>query len=355
MGRFVDRHGARGVIAAGALIGGSSLIALSRVGALWQWDLLWGGGLGLAGAMTLYPVTFTVVANWFHRRRGAALALLTVLGGLASPIFIPLAGALVPAIGWRETLVVFGALQLAIVLPVALVAVRRHPEDLGLHPDGAPSHEHAATRPLGGTVLRDAMRHAAFWTITTTGSIGLLGSNVLFAHQVAYLIGRGIAPEVAATLAGGVGLASLPGRFAFNMLSERLHSQWVLGACQVVLAGGVALLAVATSVASVLLYVVVFGAAFGAGASLAASVRADHFGRRAFGAITAIQGVPALVGAAAGPLAAGWIYDRTGGYELAFAGVAVLYLVSALAMFLTPRPRPLPQPDEAELLAAEPR
>ena len=53
-------------------------------------------------ALTFYSVSFTIVANWFNRKRGSAMALLTTLGGLASPIFIPLAGFLVPVLGWRS-------------------------------------------------------------------------------------------------------------------------------------------------------------------------------------------------------------------------------------------------------------
>lgn len=297
----------------------------------------------MAGAMTLYPVTFTVVTNWFHRRRGSAMALLTVLGGLASPIFIPLAGLLVPRVGWRETLVIFGLAQLCIALPLALLTVRRHPEDVGLFPDGAPSAEEAPTTALSGTPLRHAMRRLPFWTITLSNSVALLGFNVLFAHQVAYMIGRGQDSAVAATLAGMVGVASLPGRYIFNVMSDRFHSQLLLGISQAMLALGVVLLALASSTGWLIAYIVVYGAAFGAASALTASVRAEHFGRRGFGAISGVQGVPGLAGAALGPIVAGWIYDRSGSYQLAFAVVAALYVVSAVAMFVTPKPEPISQ------------
>jgi MFS family permease len=338
IGRWVDRKGARAVLACGSILAGLSLIGLSRVDRLWEWDLLWGGGLGIAGAMTLYPVTFTVVANWFHLRRGSAMALLTVLGGLASPIFIPLAGWLVPRVGWRDTLVIFGLMQLCITLPLAVLTVRRHPEDVGLFPDGAPSAKAAPTTPLSGTPLRHAMGRLPFWTITLTNCVAQLGSSVLFVHQVAYMIGRGQDSAVAAALAGMVGVVSLPGRYIFNVMSDRFHSQLLLGICQAVLAVGVVLLALARSTGWLIAYIAVYGAAFGAAGPLTASVRAEHFGRRAYGAISAVQGIPTLAGAALGPVAAGWIYDRSGSYQLAFAAVAALYVVSAGAMFVTPKP-----------------
>ncbi|HKW77577.1 MAG TPA: MFS transporter, partial [Candidatus Limnocylindria bacterium] len=167
----------------------------------------------------------------------------------------------------------------------------------------------------------------------------LLGSNLIFAHQVAYMIGRGVDASTAANVAGLVGLASLPGRLTFNVLSDRLRVQTLFALGQAVLAVGVIVLALADSVPLLVLYVLVYGGSYGAGAPLIASVRAEHFGRRAFAAIGAAQGVPALAGAAVGPIAAGWIYDRFGTYEPAFILVAVLYLVSAAAMILTRSPQ----------------
>lgn len=338
IGRWVDRRGARAVLACGAVLGGLSLIGLSTVSELWQWELLWGVGLGVTGAMTLYPVTFTIVANWFHKKRGSAMALLTLVGGLASPIFVPLAGWLVPQVGWRETLVIFGLLHFGIALPLALLLVRRHPEDVGLFPDGATIPPKHSTTPALGISVREALHHLPFWTITLAYSVGLLGSHVLFAHQIAYMIDQGQSPTVAASLAGLLGVASLPGRVIFNLLSNRYPSQVLLAICQSVLALGVVVLAMASSVRWLFAYVVLYGAAFGAGAALAASVRAEHFGRRAFGAISAVQGIPGLAGAALGPLAAGWIYDRSSSYHLAFFIVAVLYLISAATIVATPKP-----------------
>lgn len=136
VGHLVDRHGARAVMSLGSLLGGAGLVATSQVRQPWQFYVLWSGVIALSMALTLYPVTFTVVANWFWRRRGSALAIVTLVGGLASPIFIPLAGVLVEHIGWRSTLVVFGLIQLLVALPLHALVLRSHPEDLGMQPDG---------------------------------------------------------------------------------------------------------------------------------------------------------------------------------------------------------------------------
>jgi MFS family permease len=124
VGRFVDRYGARRVLLAGSLLGAASLLGLSRAESLLEFWVLWSGGMGLAMGLTLYPVTFVVVANWFERRRGSAMALLTTLGGLSSPIFIPLAGWLVVSTGWRTALLLLSLTQLA-MLPLEAILVRR--------------------------------------------------------------------------------------------------------------------------------------------------------------------------------------------------------------------------------------
>lgn len=337
VGRLVDRRGARLPMAIGSVLGGAGLLASSRMDQPWQLYVLWPGVLGLSMALTLYPVTFTVITNWFVRRRGSALALLTLLGGLASPIFIPLAGVLVDRVGWRATLVVLGLVQLAVALPIHAVVVRRHPEDLGLHPDGGdrPPTESGAT----GATLRRATATLPFWTLTASFALGLLAQSVILTHQVAYLIGRGFDPVVAASIAGVIGVASLPGRYLLNRLSERLSPQALLACCYAAQAVGVALLAAVVSPLLVWGYVAVYGAAFGAISPLRASTMADQFGRRAYGAITAASGIPAAVAGSVGPLAAGAIYDRTGSYGPALALSGGAFLLSALAVGLTRRPR----------------
>jgi MFS family permease len=89
IGQLVDRWGARLLMTVGSAVGGLSLIGLASVHTLWHFYLYWSLGLGLATALTFYPVSFIVVTNWFEHKRGTALAVLTLLGGLASPLVYP--------------------------------------------------------------------------------------------------------------------------------------------------------------------------------------------------------------------------------------------------------------------------
>jgi MFS family permease len=161
----------------------------------------------------------------------------------------------------------------------------------------------------------------------------------VFVHQVAFLISRGTDPVLAATLSGMLGLASLPGRYVFNILSSRISPQKLLTLSVVAQAVGIAVLVLAgSSLAWLILYIVIYGSAYGAFSPLRASVMADHFGRRAYGAITAMQGIPVALCAGLGPLAAGWLYDVLHHYELAFWLCAAAFLLAATGLFLVPQP-----------------
>jgi len=175
--------------------------------------------------------------------------------------------------------------------------------------------------------------------LTASLALVMLGSTVVFVHQVAFMISRGTDAVLAATLSGMLGLASLPGRYVFNMLSSRISAQKLLTLSVVAQAMGIVVLVQASSPVWLILYVVIYGSAYGAFSPLRASVMTDHFGRRAYGAITAVQGIPVAGCAGLGPLAAGWLYDGLRHYEVAFWLCVAVFLLAAIGIALAPRPK----------------
>jgi MFS family permease len=90
VGRWLDRHGARGLMTLGSCLAVLAIIAWAQVQTLVGFYGVW-LAIGVINAMSLYEPAFTVTATWFVRRRAQALTLLTLGGGLASVIFVPLA------------------------------------------------------------------------------------------------------------------------------------------------------------------------------------------------------------------------------------------------------------------------
>jgi MFS family permease len=342
VGRIVDRQGARWVLCVGSTIAAVSLLGLSRAGGIALFYALWAGGIGVAMALTLYPVTFVVVANWFARRRGSAMAVLTTIGGLSSPLFVPFSGWLIATLGWRGALPLLALTQVA-MLPLQLAFVRRRPEDLGLRPDGVGSEAPPEEGPsAAGATARTAARTPAFWLQTLAGSAGLFAAFALQVHQVPYMIAEGLDPVVAASIAGSMGLVSIPGRFVLNVLSQRIAGHALLALAFALMTAAIVVLLFARSIALFTTYAVLYGVGYGAVNPLRASVMADHFGRRAFGAITGVQNVPVILCSAGGPVLVGRLFDLVGNYRPALLCLTAAGVVAVLATAATPAPRSVP-------------
>jgi cyanate permease len=195
------------------------------------------------------------------------------------------------------------------------------------------------SRALWGHTVQQATRSRAFWSLTFAFGLSMLGNLAILTHQVAHLIHQGYDPLLAATLAGGLGLASFPGRMLISLLSQRIALKPLLIGAHLLQAIGVIPLILAPSVFWLILYVLFFGAASGAISPLKAAVMAEHFGRRAYGTIIALQGIVIAVCAAGGPVVAGWLYDLLGSYDLAFGLCVGAFLLAAISIGLAPRPK----------------
>jgi len=256
------------------------------------------------------------------------------MGAFSSTLTYPSAGLLIARFGWRETLVVLGVVQLAVALRLHAAVVRRHPEDHGLFPDGA-RHAGVST-PQSGVPLVPALRSASFWFPTIAIALAYFASTaVLFVH-VAYLIARGYAPSSAATIVGLFGISYLPGRIFIAWAGERVSLAMLFAAAFALEAAGLVVLVRTPSLAGAIAYVCTFGAAYGATFPLRGALMAQRFGRRAYGAILAAQGVPVGIASALGPVVAGRLTD-TLGYGAAFACCAGALLAAAVVVALPAR------------------
>jgi MFS family permease len=100
------------------------------------------------------------------------------------------------------------------------------------------------------------------------------------------------------------------------------------------------LLAHATGLGMVLMFAVLHGLAWGWRGPQMAAIRADYFGRSSFGKILGVSNLLIIVGTIAGPLIAGYMYDRTGNYQLGFDILAAIAALGSIAFVLAKRPPP---------------
>ncbi len=349
VGRWLDRHGPRLLMTVGSVCAAVLVLAWAGVRDLWAFYLVW-AGIGVAMAAVLYEPAFVVVANWFARRRGRALTVLTFIAGFASVIYIPLAGRLVAALGWRQALVVLAALLAAgTILPHALL-LRRRPQDLGLLPDGAanaPQQIGPATgagpvrcrgaSPVAGAPARLALRSAAFWWLTAAFCLNAVGVLAVNVHLVPFLIDRGHAPAFAANMAGLIGVMALPGRLVLTPLGDRLPRGAVTASLFLSQAVALVVLVLGRDTAGVLVFVILFGAGFGAITPARAALVAEYYGAAAFGSINGAVALFVTAARAVGPVGAGTVYDLVGSYTPLWWALAAVSVLSGGAILMAER------------------
>jgi MFS family permease len=127
MGNVANRYGIRWTV-----IFGSTMICVGLfVSTLGQpWELWLGHGLfmGLLGNAGLNAPLYVYVSRWFDRRRGSALALISSGGYLAGFVWPTIFERAIAWYGWRWTMIGYAILQLAVILPLAIIYLKPPPE-----------------------------------------------------------------------------------------------------------------------------------------------------------------------------------------------------------------------------------
>jgi hypothetical protein len=165
VGAAIDKGHGRTIMAGASVIAGLLMLAWSQTSSLIQFYLIF-AGIGCLQAATLYEPAFAVIARRFgagRARRG--ITALTLWGGFASTVFIPLTQVLIDQSGWRGALVALGLINIALCggLYFAVIRPSRDPQ-----PPAPPP----ADSPPGAQRQRSALSRAAhrpvFWALALT-------------------------------------------------------------------------------------------------------------------------------------------------------------------------------------------
>ena len=119
-GRAIDRYGARAIMTAGTLMVSAGLYSLSLVESEGAYLAAW-VFLGLGMRCSLYDAAFAALVQIVPSRGRLAISYLTLWGAFASSIFWVLGHYFNETWGWRQTLVLFSAINLAVCLRTQLM------------------------------------------------------------------------------------------------------------------------------------------------------------------------------------------------------------------------------------------
>jgi MFS family permease len=348
IGRWLDEHGSRLLMSVGSLLATVLLLAWSAVDSLWAFYLLW-AALGVTTAAVHYEPAFVALATWFRRDLGKALTVLTFLAGFASVIFIPLAGFLVDAYGWRMALRLLAAVQLT-TFPLHALLLRRRPADLGLAVDGFRSPVAEETPATEGLTAGEAFARPDFRRLAIAFSLSTFVITAIGVHLVPLLVATGTSLTAAAGIGGAIGLMALPGRVILTPLGDvwprRLLAAGIFGLQAL---GLLTLFGWSGTSFALWAFVVLYGAGFGAITPARAALLAEYYGGAQFGRISGRMALINALARAVAPVSTGLLVTASGGdYGLLLVLLALGVALAAVAVGIA-RPPSLPARNAAEL------
>ena len=349
-GALCDRFGPGRVIAAGGVLLAVGLLTSSRLTALWQLYLCYGVVAALGVSLAGWTASVTMINRWFSSRLGLALGIASGGIGVGIMVVVPLVQLLIDTHGWRAAFVWLGVIAFAGLAPVGLLVLRGRPEDLGQWIDGTAGAAQGADRVRRKGIevvnvqwaarewtVRSAARTAQCWMLIVVKVLGGVATQMIFVHQVVYLVDAGYDKLAAASVVGLIGFLSVAGKILWGWSADTIGREmtYTLGSCAMVAA--VALLVLAAmfpSTGMLYLYAVVFALGYAVSAPLWPLVASDLFAGRSFGAIYGFISVFNGFGSGLGAWLGGFVYDVTGSYTIAFGAAVVAKVVSAAALWI---------------------
>jgi MFS family permease len=331
LGRVLDRAGPRLPMTLGSILGTVLLLAWSRVESLPAFYAIW-AGMGVAMTLTLYEPAFAVASTWFVRGRSRAMLALTTVAGLASTIFLPVAGWLTERFGWREALIALAVILGGITIPAHALVLRRRPEDLGLLPDGEPMSAEREPARLEGASLQHALRDPAYWWLNVAFFLGTIASVAIGVYLIPLLLERGQTLAVATVVTGLIGAAQVGGRIVVTAVGDRVPEPLMAAVVFALQAIALVLIFFPAGMEVVLLAVALLGAGRGGITLMRATLVADRYGRANFAAISGIPAAAQMAARAVAPVGAGLLVSWLGGYAPMLLVLTVLAVAATIAM-----------------------
>lgn len=350
VGPIVDRRGGRKLIFAGAVIAGAGYFLLSRVQEFWQFFLIRCTLVVAGDTLMGSVVVMVIIARWFVRKRGRAIAIANLGTGIAKVSMPLLAAALFVSVGWRQSWALFAIFTLLLVVGPALLFIRNSPEEMGLRPDGEPAplpENDPAASPAARAAVdadvawtrREALRTRAFWLLGITFGIANIGIAGLNLHIFSFVTDLGHPALTAATVMSTVALTQLASTLLWGFVAERMDIRKAAMAQFLIQAAGI--IVALTSARLDLLYAgfFVYGIGLGGSFVLREVVWANYFGRISLGTVRGIGVFLTNIFAACGAPFFGFLFDLTGSYTLSFTVFVAALLASAFLIMNVQAPK----------------
>ncbi len=324
VGRLIDRIGGRTVMSIGTVIVSAGLLGLAMVRDPVSYFVAW-VVIGVGMRCALYGAAFAALVQVVPTRGRRAISYLTLYGAYASTIFWVIGHYLNEAYGWRGTLIIFAAINLAICLPLNWIGLSWR-ED---HTATATAPTSEATRD--GPALEGRMRIVGIAVFALIMSLNGFVFGVVSLQLVPLLEAAGLAGATAVWVASLKGHGQFAGRLVEIFFGRNLKAMTVARIAIGVLPAALVLLLFASGALwQLVAFTILLGASQGVITIVRGALPLALFGAKGYGAVLGLIATPILLVNALSPAAFALIVDQIGWQSSVYAllGCSILTWIS---------------------------
>jgi len=342
VGMLMDRFGPRVVFPTGSLIMALGFLVSSFTQDIGHFYI--GMGILMALGYAALPISThaVIISNWFVRRRGRTMGIVTSGLGVGVLVIVPFTQFLISELGWRHAYRILALLLVGLIAPLNLLFQRLRPEDVGLFPDSMtspPIAEAPESNPHNedGWTLGRALRSYRFWALAMGLLTGAIPLQMVLVHQVAAAVDAGFSTELAASVLGLTGFFASPSTILWGTTSDRIGREWAYTLGSLAMSLGIVFLLYARDPSQVWMlyaFALLFALGFASRQSLYPTIAADLFHGRHFGAIYGALVVFVSAASGIGPMLGGYLFDIFGNYTSAFWVANILAFLSLILIWI---------------------
>jgi predicted MFS family arabinose efflux permease len=325
-GGLADRFGNVKVVIAGTLLYALGMVLMPGVDSPWRLNASAGILVGAGIAGTSFGIILPAMARAVGpERQQWALGLGTAAGSIGQFAIVPVSQFLIDTFGWGTALNILAGTALI----MALLAMPLAPYS------GRPSSTDMQRDQTVPEALREALHYRSFLLLVM--GFFVCGFHVAFitAHMPAFITDLGFAPKVGAWSISIIGLCNVFGAYLSGIISGRMPMRYLLVIIYTARAVVITLfLLIPFSLLSVLVFSATIGFLWLATVPPTSGLVALMFGTRYMAMLYGIVFLGHQVGSFIGVWLGGWLYDRSGSYNLVWWLGAALGLTAAVLHWL---------------------
>ena len=326
LGRFMDRRGARPLMAGALLIMGASFLFRPLMSQLWHWYALsFFQYLAFSGSTTL-PAG-RLVSIWFRRMQGRVMGLTTMgnnFGGFTIPLMV---GPMLAAGSWKGAFMLLAGLTFVIAF-LSIVLVREFPSAGASRMTGRVG----SAPTLTGQAVGEVIRGPTFYMLGLSLMLGSFTYSAILPQVPDHLITSGMSLEVAARAVSLLALFGMAGKISFGYLSELVTARRMMMVSLSGQAFFIVMMVLFPTPPFAWLAVPLFGLFMGSYGALINLVVQETFGLKHFGSIAGLISLTMGVSGLVGPILAGQSFDRMDSYGPGYIVVAIMFAIGAISL-----------------------